>query len=304
VSAPAPADSNERPSPRSDDHFDVVVVGSLNIDVVVHTQRLPEPGETVIGRSLSEIPGGKGLNQAVAAARCGARVALVGSIGDDAAGRRLRDTMRSEGVDDRWIAVVDEPTGRAIVSVDDSAENSIIVVPGANGAARWPVAAPVGSVVLAQLETPIATVADAFSAARSSGSITVLNPAPAADLPSALLSQCSIVVPNEHEVNVVHGAASLLEAGVDAVVTTLGSRGVSIIGTIELQLAAHDVTPVDTTAAGDAFCGNLAARLAAGDSLDVAVRWANAAGAIATTRRGAVPSLPHPADVRALSSAV
>jgi len=292
VSEPAPADT-----------FDVVVVGSLNLDLVVRTTRLPGPGETVSGSDYQEFPGGKGLNQAVAAARCGASVAFVGAVGDDDAGCRLRDVVRMEGIDDRWLVTAPgTATGRALIAVDDQAENSIVVVPGANAAVRWPgSSAPIGTILLAQLEVPLDAVDAAFTATAGRGGTTILNPAPATSLPATTVRAATLVVPNEHEAGVLGGVEWLLDAGVHAVVTTLGSEGVRVDrGSGASEYAAFAVVPIDTTGAGDAFCGNLAARLAAGDDLDIAVHWASAAGALATTIAGAVPSLPRHADVREL----
>ncbi|MEZ5227875.1 MAG: PfkB family carbohydrate kinase [Acidimicrobiales bacterium] len=171
------------PSDRAAIEFDVVVLGSLNVDLVARTPRLPRPGETVIGSSFTQVAGGKGLNQAVAASRAGASVALVGAVGDDDAGVFLRQVVRAEGIDDRWLETVPGvPTGRALITVDDDAENVIVVVPGANA---WEDDAlgddsplPYGRVTLAQLEVPQSAVARGFASARAIGSITVLNPAP------------------------------------------------------------------------------------------------------------------------------
>ena len=295
MSEPAPAET-----------FDVVVLGSLNLDLVVRTSRLPGPGETVSGFDYQEFPGGKGLNQAVAAARAGASVAFVGAVGDDDAGRRLREVVRDEGIDERWLLTqADVPTGRALIAVDDHAENSIVVVPGANGHVQWPgVAAPVGTVLLAQLEVPLDAVDAAFTAATSIGSITILNPAPAAALADSTIGALSLIVPNEHEAAALGGVGRLLDSGVDTVVTTLGARGARIdTSSRSSTQSPFPVVPIDTTGAGDAFCGNLAARLAAGDDLLVGVRWASAAGALATTIAGAVPSLPRRDTVRALLDA-
>jgi ribokinase len=278
--------------------FDVAVVGSVNLDLVATTARLPGPGETVSGTSYSEHAGGKGLNQAIAAARSGARVALVAAVGDDDAGRTLRSMAAADGVDVTTVSVVDgEATGRALITVDEHAENSIVVVAGANALLRADVA-PRARVLIAQLEVPIEQVTTAFRRARQDGARTILNPAPAQVLPDELARLCDIVVPNEHEADLIGGVPALLHQGVSAVVTTLGAAGVvvteSIDGVIETwSEPAVEVTPVDTTGAGDAFCGALAARLAAGDDLRDAVRYAAAAGALATTVAGAVPSLPH-----------
>ena len=283
--------------------FDVVVVGSLNLDLVTRTERLPGPGETVIGSSYAEFAGGKGLNQAVAAARAGASVALVGAVGTDHAGGRLREVAAGEGIDLSHLATIDDrPTGRAIISVDDDGENSIIVVPGANARVA-PADIPLGRVVIAQLEIPLDTVTKAFRVARAGGAITVLNPAPAAVLTNELLSNCDVVVPNEHEVELLGGTDRLLDAGVSQIVVTRGGAGVDVITRASsLHLDAFPVEPVDTTGAGDAFCGALASRLAAGDPLLTAVHFAAAGGALATTKPGAVPSQPYRHDIEALAA--
>jgi ribokinase len=286
--------------------LDVCVVGSANLDLVARTPRLPGPGETVLGRSYAEHPGGKGLNQAVAAARSGASVAFVGTIGDDDAGRRLVATARGDGIDTTAVVIDDvEPTGRAMISVDDRAENSIVVIPGAN-ARSSPPEVPHATVVLAQLEVPQEVVNSAFEAARSQGAITVLNPAPAATLQTSLLARCDVIVPNEHEVELLGGVEALHAAGVGIVIVTRGPDGADVSdrrdGPVTWTQPSWSVDVVDTTGAGDAFCGGLAARLAAGDGLADAVRWAAAAGALAATMPGAVPSLPHADAIRRLLS--
>ena len=293
--------------PRPDDGpVDVCVVGSANLDLVARVERLPGPGETVLGSSYAEHPGGKGLNQAVAAARAGARTTFVGAVGADHAGERLRDVARSEGIDTDGLTVADVATGRALIGVDDRAENSIIVIPGANGtvsADQVTAAVPPAHVVLAQLEIPVEAVAAALAAGRTHGARTVLNPAPAAALPDHLLALCDVVVPNEHELELIGGAAALLARGVGAVVVTLGRRGAMIVTADgETHVPPFWVDPVDTTGAGDAFCGALSCRLAAGDDLPTAVRVAAAAGALATTVAGAVPSLPRAAAIQELLS--
>ncbi|HUS41556.1 MAG TPA: ribokinase [Ilumatobacteraceae bacterium] len=281
--------------------FDVAVVGSVNLDLVATAPRLPGPGETVSGTAYAEYAGGKGLNQSVAAARSGASVALIGAVGDDDAGRRLRALAEAEGIDVSSLAVVEIPTGRALITVDARAENSIVVVPGAN--ALVPVDAVVDArVVIAQLEIPIETVIAAFRSARRRGGCTILNPAPARSLPDELLEVCDIVIPNEHELELVGGLDALLDRGVSTVVTTLGAAGVDVVDVVDgasraWNQAAFTVSPVDTTGAGDAFCGALAARLASGDELPSALRYAAAAGALATTSAGAVASLPHAEDI-------
>ena len=292
-----------------DEVVDVLVVGSANLDLVATTRRLPGPGETVLGDDYAEHAGGKGLNQAVAAARSGATTALIAAIGHDDAGALLRSVAQHEGIDtSQMSSVADTPTGRAMITVDDQAENSIVVIPGANGRSRFeslPADVASSTVVLAQLEVPLATVTNAFTAARAAGCRTVLNPAPAPDdgLPAELLALCDVIVPNEHEVDVLGGVDGLLASGVRVVIVTRGAAGVTVSeqpGDAPWTVDAFDVTPIDTTAAGDSFCGALAARLAAGADLRHAVRYAAAAGALATTAAGAVPSIPLAAAVDAL----
>lgn len=285
--------------------FDVVVVGSLNLDLVARTPRIPRPGETVQGTDYAELPGGKGLNQAVAAARAGARVAMVGAVGDDAAGGALREVARGDGVDDSAIATVPgTPTGRALIAVDDAAENSIVVVPGANAHVAL-TELPAAKVVLAQLEIDPGVVAEAFGRARAGGAITVLNPAPAERATPDLLALADVVIPNQHELEVLGGRRALAEAGVRTLVVTLGAEGADLADGADPTAAPEHidpfvVTPVDTTGAGDAFCGGLVARLAAGDDLRDALVFAAANGALATTRAGAVPSLPTAVETQAL----
>lgn len=287
--------------------FDVVVVGSLNLDLVARTPRIPNPGETVQGTGYAELPGGKGLNQAVAAARAGARVAMIGAVGDDAAGSTLRDVARGDGVNDRWLTTVPGvPTGRALIAVDDAAENSIVVVPGANFHVEL-LELPRAKVVLAQLEIDPAVVANAFRLGREQGAITVLNPAPAERVIPDVLALADVVIPNQHELEILGGRAALAAAGVRTLVVTLGAAGADLFDGSDPSADAHHVDPfavrpVDTTGAGDAFCGGLVARLAAGDELHDALVFAAATGALATTRAGAVPSLPTADETRTLIS--
>jgi ribokinase len=281
--------------------FDVCVVGSANLDLVVTTARLPGAGETVSGSSYAEHAGGKGLNQVVAAARAGASCAFRAALGDDGAGDLLSGVLAADRIDATNVERLDgTPTGRALITVDDGGENTIVVVPGANGAIA-PAPIPRARVVIAQLEVPTGVVADAFAAAAAGGAVTVLNPAPAADVPDELLRNVRIVIPNQHERSRLGGLDRLFGLGVEVVITTLGGDGVEVAtrdGTT--RQPPFPVTPVDTTGAGDAFCGAFAAALAAGESTEAAVRFAAAAGALATTKPGAVPSLPHRVDIDAL----
>lgn len=277
--------------------IDVCVVGSANLDVVAATARLPEPGETLLGRAYAEHPGGKGLNQAVAAARAGASVAFVGAVGNDGAGRLLLDILDGEDIDrSRVVVSATRPTGRAVIVVDDSGENTIVVVAGANEQAVA-VDLPDARVLLAQLEIPLDIVAAALRWGREMGAVTILNPAPARADIDHLVDLVDVLVPNEHE-------AASLASGAGAVVTTLGSAGAEITTPdSRTRVPAFDVKSVDATGAGDAFCGVLAARLAAGDELEAAVRVACAAGALATTSSGAVPSMPTMAAIERLVNA-
>jgi ribokinase len=283
---------------------DVCVVGSANLDLVATAAVLPLPGQTVLGRDYAEHPGGKGLNQAVAAARAGARTAFVSAVGDDNAGDVLLEVMLGAGIDTSWVARRQGvATGRALIGVADDGENSIIVVPGANATVAVD-GLPPAAVVLAQLEVPVQAIVDAFALARSAGATTVLNPAPAQVLDRRLLELCDVVVPNEHEAVLLGGADSLLALGARAVVTTRGAEGATLTSHEGIVgIAPFRVEARDTTAAGDTFCGALCARLAAGDSMEDALRFASAAAAISTTRAGAVPSIPGAVEVQALLDA-
>ena len=276
---------------------DVCVVGSANLDLVATADRLPLPGETVLGRSYHEHPGGKGLNQAVAAARAGASTSFVAAIGDDMAADTLVAVMDGDGIRRDFVSRhAGWPTGRALIGVSGSGENSIIVVPGANHLLDV-TDLPAARVVLAQLEVPLPAIVAAFTIARSRGALTVLNPAPAAPLSNELLALCDVVVPNEHEVELLGGVAAVLAAGVGAVVVTRGAAGADLHTPDGLRVVApYLVTPLDTTGAGDTFCGAMCARLAARDELSAALDYAAAAAALSTTRPGAVPSIPTHAE--------
>lgn len=276
--------------------LDVVVVGSANLDLVATTPRLPAPGETVLGTAYAEHAGGKGLNQAVAAARGGARVAFVGALGVDAAADHLVAVMDGEGIDhERVVRCPDRPTGRALISVGEGGENSIIVIAGANGVVAPPAELPSCRVVALQLEIPMDAVVAAARLGRAAGATILLNPAPAppGGLPDELLAHVDVIVPNEHEIALIGGVEAVLGAGVTSVVVTMGAAGARLhTAGGSQEIAPYPVTPVDTTGAGDAFCGNLAARLATGDELAAALAWAAAAAALSTTTAGAVPSFP------------
>ena len=283
---------------RNSSGFDVVVVGSANLDLVARTSRLPKPGETVTGVHFFEACGGKGVNQAIAAARAGAKTAFIGALGRDHAGEILLAALINDGVDVSAVQRVSVPTGRALIGVSDDGENSIIVVPGANheitvgDIEKNKTLISAAKVLLCQLEVPLPVVQRAFELA---GLVTtrILNPAPAQVLPHALLGVVDIVTPNEHEAELLGGASHLLTLGVKTVIVTQGAKGAMLVDSSgATQVDPFKVTPIDSTGAGDAFCGMLAARLAIGASLADSLRAAVISGALATQVEGAVPSLP------------
>ncbi len=300
----------------------VTVIGSFMTDLVVRAPRRPLAGESLVGTDFGIFVGGKGNNQAIAAARCGAEVAIVGRIGDDIFAQPLLDMLAATGIASDYVKRDPEAgTGTAMIVVDPSGQNSIIVTPRANlrltpqdiEAAR---AAFTGAAIaLAQLEVPIPTVLAGAKLARAAGARFLFNPAPAPTepLPEELLRLTSIIVPNEVEAEQLTGiptddqegalraAQALLEGGPEDVILTLGSRGALWVNHSHTELIAPiPVQQVDATAAGDAFCGALAAALALGQSMIQALRWASAAGALAVTKMGATPSLPTRAEVEAL----
>ncbi|MDX6250376.1 MAG: ribokinase [Kribbellaceae bacterium] len=275
---------------------DVVVVGSANVDLVLPVQRIPRPGETVLSTGLTRGPGGKGANQAVAAARAGAVTAFVASLGADDSGELLRAALGDAGVDLSLVSTTDTPTGTAIITVAADGENAITVAPSANAELKLSgealEALREAKVVLAQLEIPFETV----QAAAEASSYFILNAAPAAELPDELLAQVDLLVVNETEAEAIGG--SLLDR-VPAAVVTLGSEGALILSrdAAEIRIPGVSVEVVDTTAAGDTFCGVLAATLAAtsttGRDLTNAVRRANVAASLSVQAAGAIPSVPH-----------
>ncbi len=278
------------------DHVDtnlIAVVGSANVDLVARVDRLPGPGETVAANGSSIGVGGKGLNQAVMARRLGPQVVFYGAVGDDRYASMITEVLQTESIDVSELVTHPGPSGLALIVVDADAENSIVVVPGANAALAAPVIDERTKVVLSQLEVPLHAVRVACRRGRAIGALTILNPAPAHVEPAALLelaADIDILVPNEHELVALGGSDRLLEAGIATLVVTLGSRGVEVYhqGSQWVE-APFAVTPLDSTGAGDAFCGALAARLALGFPLADAVRWGAAAGAAATETAGATP---------------
>ncbi|MCW6533954.1 ribokinase [Sphingomonas lycopersici] len=292
---------------RSDRPGGVLVAGSANADFVVRARHVPAPGETLLGGDLSVFPGGKGANQAVAAARAGgAQTAMLVALGDDDQAKLLIRSLEGAGVE-LHIRRSARSTGAALITVSDEGENAITVAPGANADLRPEDLPPLDDIawLAMQLETPLATVLVYARSAQVQGVRVLLNAAPARALPEALLRAVDVLVVNEEELTALvgeHGsiAERLARTGVAITVATLGSRGaVALVDGDYLVQPAFVVTPVDTTAAGDTFCGVLVADLAAGEALAAALRRAAAAAALVTTRAGAQSSIPTRAEVEA-----
>ena len=304
---------------------DILVIGSLNADLVVRAPHFPQPGETISGEDLQVIPGGKGANQAVAAARLGASVAMLGRVGQDNFGDFLLDNLKSNKVDSQLVQRDAASTGTAIIVVDSNGQNSIVLSSGANGKVSSAdvnhVPFPAGGLLLLQLEIPTPTVLSAAQRAKQNNMRVVLNPAPAKEIPAELISLADFLIPNESELGLLTGlpvtdissaekaARQLLERGAQNVIVTMGGKGALVVsGTQVTHVDTYKVNVVDTTAAGDAFIGGFAAQLLESDSLlsnvqeqalvlQKAVRYGCACGALATTKFGAQPSLPTKEEV-------
>jgi ribokinase len=286
----------------------ILVAGSANLDFVVRAPHIPAPGETVLGREFATFPGGKGANQAIACARAGGiATAMLLALGDDPFARPIEDSLREAGVRMHVVRVADQPTGTAFICVSDDAENAITVAPGANNALRASHLPPIDGCthLLMQLETPVETVIAYARAARAKDVKVVLNAAPARELPAELLSLLDVLIVNEGELAVVSGHRGSVEQCIEridvpCVVVTLGARGccARIDGAVVTR-EGFAVTAVDTTAAGDAFCGAFVAALGRRLSVSDALRQANAAGALACTRLGAQASIPTYPEVQA-----
>lgn len=314
----------------------ILVVGSLNADLVVKAPRFPQPGETISGGDLQIIPGGKGANQAVAAARLGARVQMIGRVGGDNFGVFLVENLKSNRVDVSQIKTDDSATGTAVIVVDANGQNSIVISPGANGnlspADVNPASFLNSNLILLQLEIPTPTVLHAAQQARAHRLTVILNPAPAKPLPAELLSNVDILIPNESELSLLTGlpvndissaeiaAKKILQQGVKTVIVTLGSKGALLVtDTQATHVNAWQVEAVDTTAAGDAFIGGFASKIIArsrssltptdaqesasyAKEIENAVRYACACGALAVAKFGAQPSLPTKTEVETFLS--
>jgi len=276
----------------------VTVVGSINLDLVAFCERLPRPGETLTDAELERVPGGKGANQAVAAARLGADVSFIGCVGSDEFGTLARSGLEEAGVDLTGLQVVDEPTGVALILVEAGGENQIVVAPGANRRLA-PGSFEIGDAdaILCQLEIPVESVA---AAAEQAEGMFCLNAAPARPVPPEILARADVIVANSFELDTL-GSSSL--GGLFAL--TLGAEGALLLEAGEEVARAHppEVTAVDGTAAGDAFCACLVVSLLEERGYEESLRRACAAGAIAASRPGAQPSLPTAAEVDAVVAA-
>jgi len=294
----------------------IVIFGSLNMDLVARVARLPAPGETLRGSDFFTAPGGKGANQAAACALLGASVAMLGRVGEDVFGSVLREGLKNFGVDVSGVISSPGPSGVAVIAVDDHAENSIVIITGANGLLnaedleRLDAALPGADSLLLQLEIPLEAVTAAARLGHAHGVRVILDPAPAVPLPDELYCLIDILTPNEIECAALVGfplqtttdaeraAVILLKRGVKQIVIKMAEKGAYLHdGVIGEMLPGFQIEAVDTTAAGDAFNAALAVGLEKGKTLREAVRFANAAGALSTTKRGAQPSLPALAEV-------
>lgn len=290
----------------------VVVIGSYNTDLTIKTARIPRPGETVIGGVFSEGGGGKGANQAVAAARAGANVSFVARVGSDVLGKKGVQSLTDEGIDTKNIFIDKQvPTGVAFIVVDDKGENSIVVASGANALLSRNDIDKVhdeiisADVLLLQLESPIDSIYEAIKIAHQNGTKVILNPAPARQLDKNLLKEIDIITPNKVEVEMITGVKindeeslslavdKFVEIGIDNVLITLGSQGIfaGLPGCMQL-IPAYKVKAIDSTGAGDVFSGALAAFIAEGMNIDAAARMAIASASISVTRMGALNSAP------------
>ncbi|TPG83231.1 ribokinase [Pseudomonas mandelii] len=300
----------------------VVVIGSLNMDLVTRAPRLPRGGETLIGESFATVSGGKGANQAVAAARLGAQVSMVGCVGSDAYGEELRGALLAEQIDCQAVSTVDDSSGVALIVVDDNSQNAIVIVAGANGALtaevidRFDAVLQAADVIICQLEVPDATVGHALKRGRELGKTMILNPAPASrPLPADWYASIDYLIPNESEASALSGlpvdslasaetaASRLISLGASKVIITLGAQGSLFANGKGFEhFPAPKVKAVDTTAAGDTFVGGFAAALAAGKGEGDAIRFGQVAAALSVTRAGAQPSIPTLSDVQAFKA--
>lgn len=291
----------------------IVVVGSANMDVVFSVERIPLPGETLLAQSLAKYPGGKGLNQAVAAARAGVPTSFVGALGRDDNGNELLATMRDAGMDSTVVRRVAGESGQAFIVVGENAENTIIVASGANATVSTlseteRELVTTSAVLLMQLEVPLEVVTESAKAAREAGTVVILNAAPARPIPDDLMDSLGYLMVNEHEACLIgesddlEAASARLASRVPRLIVTLGADGSVLYedGRLIARVPARSVTAIDTTGAGDTYCGAFAAAIAEGTSMTAASEFATAAAALSVQTLGAVPSIPLRESIDAL----
>nr|WP_315116682.1 ribokinase [uncultured Clostridium sp.] len=292
--------------------LEILVIGSINIDYVSTVEELPRKGETLHANSFEDSAGGKGANQAVAARRLGAEVSMIGAVGNDVIGKKLKESLEKEGIDVSCINAVDVPTGNALITVDKNGDNTIVVYSGANFQLdnKWiddsEKLIKRSDIVVLQLEIPMETVMYSAKLGKKHNKIVILNPAPAKELPEEIYNYIDYITPNETELykltgveDDIEGASrKLLDRGARNVVVTLGEKGCYCLGEVgEYGIDSFKVEAIDTTAAGDSFNGALAVALCENKKIEDALKFANAVGALTTTKKGAQTSLPYMKEV-------
>ncbi|MEG1311757.1 MAG: ribokinase [Romboutsia sp.] len=294
----------------------ICVIGSLNMDLVVKVDTMPKGGQTLIGSDFKEVPGGKGANQAVAMARLGANISMIGKVGSDSFGKIMINALKGDNVDTKYIDVENGPTGVALITVDKNAENSIVVAPGANYKVDKSYidknieAIENSQIVVLQLETPLKTIKYALKKSKELDKYTILNPAPAVKLEDELIANVDLLTPNETELEIISGveinceedilkaAKVMIEKGVKELIVTLGSKGSLYINKEKsIFKKAYKVEAVDTTAAGDSYTGALSVAFANGKDVEEAMDFASKVGALSVMKEGAQSSLPTLNDV-------
>lgn len=294
----------------------ICVIGSLNMDLVVKVDTMPKGGQTLIGSDFKEVPGGKGANQAVAMARLGGNVNMIGKVGTDGFGQTLISALKNDKVDTKYVNIEDGSTGVAMITVDKNAENSIVVAPGANFKVnsdyidRNIQAINESDIVVLQLETPIETIKYALKKAKELEKYTILNPAPAVKLEDTIIANVDLLTPNETELEILSGieikneddikkaAKAMINKGVKELIVTLGSKGSLYINKEDMIFKkSYKVEAIDTTAAGDSYTGALAVAFASNKSVEDAMDFASKVGALTVTKEGAQSSLPTLEDV-------
>lgn len=294
----------------------ICVIGSLNMDLVVNVLEMPKKGQTLIGSNFKEVPGGKGANQAVAMARLGGNVTMIGKVGKDSFGDTLINALKNDNIDTNYIKKVEGPTGVAMITVDKNAENSIVVAPGANFKVDTNdideniSAIENSDIVVVQLETPLETINYALKKAKELNKYTILNPAPAVKLEDEIIENVDLLTPNETELEILSGvtinneddilkaAKIMIDKGVKELIVTLGSKGSLYINNEKSMFKkSYKVDAVDTTAAGDSYTGALSVAFSKDESIEEAMDFASKVGALCVMKEGAQSSLPKLQDV-------